>query len=693
MGARQEHLPDVILLDVMMPGMSGFEFCRIMREQYSSTQLPIIMVSAKNDEVSLVEGLEDGCNDYVSKPFSRLELLARISTQLRLKHAWETEIENARSTRLLQRMLPEHVISKLKNDPSLIVEEHKNVTVLFSDIVGYTTMASQLPALELIQMLNDMVCVFDELLDKHGCYKVQLIGDGYMVVSGHDGRTDHAPRMLRLALDMVNAVKAIPMPRKPGKHVAVRIGVHSGPAVAGILGTKMPRYCFFGDTVNTAARMESHGYPNNVHVSESVAQMAQEQSQFRFQAMGERQIKGKGSMSTFLLQDTRCDIEEALQQAYQESVESPAIRRHPPEVHVAVTCPSDANYMSGNDEISDEPESKSEAFRQSAEAAFNRQRSPPTIPSHDADSALKTVAAAGRETLSLSQRRKGNSRSSSPDPGRSPTRGGPLSSCSQCAESAERERVAIERERQANDRAAVSAEREYQALIREREANDRLWQTNQRERDSMRRESQNWKTAARPGFNSEGPRSLGGDGQGGTQGEDSHVAASDTFVTRGSPTADSPHVQAGAAGRESVEKEEDVPSLRQSRTLRPMSPSTSSRGVPTFEWYQGQTNHGFDPEQRSPVYRATRRNTGSARSSSPSTPSILFQHLGDQPVEDKVVKILLERDALSIQRDALNNSLHQTLFEQFLAEKQPSQPHSNPPESQPPQQHPAAPES
>lgn len=308
---RRSYVPDLILLDVMMPKMSGYEVCQRVREMHPRNQLPIVMVSAKSSADNIVEGLEAGCNDYVSKPFNRLELLARIATQLRVKDAWKTDLENARSTKLLQRMLPEHVIAKLKQNSGLIVEEHKEVSILFADIVGYTTMAASVPPMELINMLNEMFTAFDELCDFHGCYKVQTIGDAYMAVAGHDNRVeDHAKRLLSFALDMIEAVKGIQCPRSPGKHMEVRVGMHSGPAYAGIVGMKMPRYCFFGDAVNTASRMESNGFPMCVHVSVDTMQLLHDC--FDFEGLGPREIKGKGLMETFLVVDDRTPWRQAL---------------------------------------------------------------------------------------------------------------------------------------------------------------------------------------------------------------------------------------------------------------------------------------------------------------------------------------------------------------------------------------------
>jgi DNA-binding response OmpR family regulator len=146
--ASRDYLPDLILLDVMMPGMSGYEVCKALRLKYKTSALPIIMVSAKNREKEIVRGLKSGANDYVTKPFSRNELVARIETQLRLKKVWRVELEAKRSNALLQEILPVHIIRRLKKGERLIADKHQEVTILFSDIVSFTSLAAKLDTID-----------------------------------------------------------------------------------------------------------------------------------------------------------------------------------------------------------------------------------------------------------------------------------------------------------------------------------------------------------------------------------------------------------------------------------------------------------------------------------------------------------------------------------------------------------------
>jgi CheY-like chemotaxis protein len=324
----RDFLPDLILLDVMMPRMSGYEACTKCRALFPSAPLPIIMVSAKTQEENIVQGLNAGCNDYLTKPFRRQEILARIETQLKLKEMWRLEVKAARSNTLLQEMLPRSIIERLEGGQRMIADAHANVTILFSDIVGFTTIAAMLSTAEVIIMLNEMFTAFDSKIDETGVYKVETIGDAYMVVAGHEelSEQDHAQRVMAFAKSMIDRVRSMRLPNgRTG--IEIRVGIHTGTAYAGVIGTKCPRYCFFGDTVNTASRMESNGFPMTIHCSSpchdeftkaapqvhddlagtTVTTVSEVEE---FISLGDRQIKGKGLMSTYLVEFG--DVENAL---------------------------------------------------------------------------------------------------------------------------------------------------------------------------------------------------------------------------------------------------------------------------------------------------------------------------------------------------------------------------------------------
>ena len=168
----------------------------------------------------------------------------------------------------------------------MIADEHSDVTVLFSDIVGFTKMTSIKPTIEIIEMLNFLFSEFDDLTEKHDVYKVETIGDAYMVAAGHlKGDPNPTERVLSMASDMLKVVERI------GGGLQIRIGIHHGEAHTGVVGVKMPRFCFFGDTINTASRMESTSFPMCVQVSEIVHDRAHKLDNFSFCHYGEREIK------------------------------------------------------------------------------------------------------------------------------------------------------------------------------------------------------------------------------------------------------------------------------------------------------------------------------------------------------------------------------------------------------------------
>ncbi|XP_045542957.1 guanylate cyclase soluble subunit beta-2 [Salmo salar] len=180
------------------------------------------------------------------------------------------EEERTKTENLLYAMLPKHVANQLKEGKRVEAGEFKECTILFSDVVTFTNICSECEPIQIVNMLNSMYLKFDRLTTVHTVYKVETIGDAYMVVGGVPiPVSSHAERVANFALGMIIAAREVINPITGGP-IQIRVGVHSGPVLAGVVGEKMPRYCLFGDTVNTASRMESHGLPNKIHLSPSV---------------------------------------------------------------------------------------------------------------------------------------------------------------------------------------------------------------------------------------------------------------------------------------------------------------------------------------------------------------------------------------------------------------------------------------
>ena len=207
-----------------------------------------------------------------------------------------------RSEELLLNILPASIARRLKLDGGTIADGFTGVTVLFADIVGFTKLATRLPPERIVAMLNDLFCQFDDLAGGLGLEKIKTIGDCYMVAGGlPEPRPDHADAVARMALAMLGIVDAVAA--RTGEALGIRIGMHSGPVVAGVIGKRKFIYDLWGDTVNIASRMESHGIPGTIQLSNASRQLLD--ASYRLKARGAIDIKGMGEMETWLLEG--CD--------------------------------------------------------------------------------------------------------------------------------------------------------------------------------------------------------------------------------------------------------------------------------------------------------------------------------------------------------------------------------------------------
>uniref|UniRef100_A0A672UY28 guanylate cyclase n=1 Tax=Strigops habroptila TaxID=2489341 RepID=A0A672UY28_STRHB len=225
--------------------------------------------------------------------------LERKKEELRIlsKHLEE---EKKKTEALLYAMLPQHVANQLKEGKRVEAGEFKECTILFSDVVTFTNICAQCEPIQIVLMLNSMYLRFDRLTTVHDVYKVETIGDAYMVVGGVPVPVStHAERVANFALGMIIAAKGVQNPVS-GNPIQIRVGIHTGPVLAGVVGEKMPRYCLFGDTVNIASRMESHGVPSKIHLSSSAYQCLKYKN-FEMTERGEIEVKGKGKMHTYFL--------------------------------------------------------------------------------------------------------------------------------------------------------------------------------------------------------------------------------------------------------------------------------------------------------------------------------------------------------------------------------------------------------
>ncbi|XP_059968422.1 guanylyl cyclase C isoform X3 [Mesoplodon densirostris] len=241
---------------------------------------------------------------YMDTLIRRLQLYSRNLEHLVEERTQLYKAERDRADRLNFMLLPRLVVKSLKEKGIVEPELYEEVTVYFSDIVGFTTICKYSTPMEVVDMLNDIYKNFDHIVDHHDVYKVETIGDAYMVASGLPKRNGnrHAIDIAKMALDILSFMGTFELEHLPGLPIWIRIGIHSGPCAAGVVGIKMPRYCLFGDTVNTASRMESTGLPLRIHVSGStISILKRTECQFLYEVRGETYLKGRGTETTYWL--------------------------------------------------------------------------------------------------------------------------------------------------------------------------------------------------------------------------------------------------------------------------------------------------------------------------------------------------------------------------------------------------------
>ena len=297
---------DLVLLDIMMPVMDGYETLDRLKADRRLKHIPVVMLTALDEVASTVRCIEAGAEDYVPKPFNPVILRARIGASLEKKRLRDQErsfleeiqAERAKSERLLLNVLPKAIGERLKAGEQTIVDAVPVATVLFADIVGFTRIAAEYPAARTVSLLNEIFSEFDALSELARVEKIKTIGDAYMVVGGVPlPQADHAVRCARLAFHMLEAMRRFNL-RHQFKW-QLRIGIHTGPLVAGIIGSTKFSYDLWGDTVNIASRLESHGEPDIPQVSPATYELLKER--FILEARGDVDLRNRGVTKTYRL--------------------------------------------------------------------------------------------------------------------------------------------------------------------------------------------------------------------------------------------------------------------------------------------------------------------------------------------------------------------------------------------------------
>ena len=287
-------LPNLILLDVVMPGMNGFEVCLKIKENQSTSKIPVIFLTALNEANEETKGFRVGGADFITKPFNPDIVKARIKTHI------ELQAEQLKSEALLRVLLPEKVIEDLIKKGHHEPELHANVSVLFCDLVGFTQITAQITPSKLIEELSELFSKFDEICAINGVTRIKTIGDAYMAACGiEQDFQDHAHRIVASGLEFINYLA---LRNETAKFLwKCRIGVHSGSVIGGIVGTSRFVYDIMGDNVNIASRVESNGVPMRVTITHETKELLN--GSHALESIGIIELKGKTPRELFVVID------------------------------------------------------------------------------------------------------------------------------------------------------------------------------------------------------------------------------------------------------------------------------------------------------------------------------------------------------------------------------------------------------
>lgn len=317
LAALREREFDLLITDMQMPAMDGFALLQAIKEDPFMRHLPVIVASGMNQLDAVARCIEMGAEDFLPKPVNATILRARVNASLERKRLRDLErlrviqlqqekqlleIEKEKSERLLLNILPQCIAERLKGGERNIAERFAEVTVLFADIVDFTTLANETDPEDLVTILNELFSRFDRLAERHGLEKIKTIGDSYLAVGGLPlPRADHAEAVAEMALGMLEAVRDLNS--DSGISLRVRIGLNTGPVVAGVIGRKKFTYDLWGTAVNLASRMQSSGLPDQIHISEGTRRLLRET--FRMTERGTVHCKGHGAVRSYLLEGKR----------------------------------------------------------------------------------------------------------------------------------------------------------------------------------------------------------------------------------------------------------------------------------------------------------------------------------------------------------------------------------------------------
>jgi len=298
-----EHIahspPDVILLDLMMPGMNGYEVCQRLKRDPATAPIPILMVTALSDRKERLLGIQAGANDFLNKPIDVQDLILRVTNAAYSKALFEElRSERAKSERLLLNVLPAAIAERMRSGEVNIADQIGESSIMVCDLVGFTTLASHVAAEQVVFLLNEIFSAFDSLSEKHGLEKIKTMGDAYLVAGGIPAaRENQTEAMAQMAFDMLEEIRQFN--RQYSTSILIRIGISTGPVVAGVIGRKKFTYDVWGDTVNVAFRLGTAAQPGQILVDDTT--FARLEGRCRFDPWQNLDLKGRGEVTVHRL--------------------------------------------------------------------------------------------------------------------------------------------------------------------------------------------------------------------------------------------------------------------------------------------------------------------------------------------------------------------------------------------------------
>ncbi len=305
----REDTFDLVLSDILMPDINGIELLSRIKIHQDWRRIPVLMISGLQDTEAVIRCIEAGADDYLVKPLNPVLLRARVNACLEKKR-WadreqrylrRIEVEKERNDALLHAVLPGQVVARLNQGEDVIADWFQSASILFADLVGFTPVAAQMAPAQLVQRLEQIFSAFDGLAKIHHVEKIKTIGDAYMAAAGvPEASGDHADRVVGLACAMVETLQQVDPHDVPFR---IRVGIHTGPVIAGLLGRHRFIYDVWGETVNIASRLEGACPPGHVMVSQATHDALT--GDWMFDPQGRVDLRGVGGIPAYVVRQSR----------------------------------------------------------------------------------------------------------------------------------------------------------------------------------------------------------------------------------------------------------------------------------------------------------------------------------------------------------------------------------------------------